>query len=211
MSFLQDTLIWENKNFPNKTTENEDIILLVREDIVIIILKAIGLYFIFFLLLLFRLIFSSFTDFIWLSAYDAFMYSAGLFLTLIFLMIFHNYYLSLQIITSERIIDVNQRSLFRREISSTAIAKIQDVTFKKVNFFNFIFNYGNVILQTSGNAGSDTPEGINGFVFENVPNPSEIAHLIDLIQQKEQTESIQRNAIIEAEALQKVLSRKILN
>jgi hypothetical protein len=129
-----DKLIWDNKNLPNKTTEDEDIILVVREDLALLILKAIGLYLVFFAMLFFRLIVNSLNDYVWVSLYDTAMYTLAAVLTVIFLMVFHNYYLSLQVITSERIIDIDQTSLFRRETSSTVYDRIEDVTIRKELF-----------------------------------------------------------------------------
>lgn len=205
-----DNLIWDNKNFPNKTTEDEDIILLVREDIVVLIFRAVGLYLVFFILLLLRVFASGIGDIVWISLYDTVLFGIAIMLTVAFLVIFHNYYLSLQIITSERIIDIDQTNLFRREVSSTTIDKIEDVTHKKTGILNLLFNYGDVIIQTAGRSGSEAGDGVNGFVFNNVPSPSEIAHLIDTIQQREERDDVKKNAKIQAEELQKALSKKVL-
>jgi hypothetical protein len=205
-----DKLIWENKNLPNKTTENEDIILVVREDLALLILKAIGLYLVFFAMLFFRLIVNSLNDYVWVSLYDTAMYTLAAVLTVVFLMIFHNYYLSLQIITSARVIDIDQVSLFRRENSSTTYEKIEDITYKKRNFFNLLLNYGDVILQTSGRSGGEDPEGVNGFVFNNVPNPEEIAQLIIEEQQASEQNNFTQAAKAHADALQKLINKKSL-
>jgi hypothetical protein len=210
VSSNNDNLIWNNKNFPNKTTEDEDIILLVREDIVVLIFRAVGLYLLFFILLLLRVFASGFGDLIWISLYDTILFGVGAILTVAFLIIFHNYYLSLQIVTSERIIDIDQTNLFRREVSSTTIDKIEDVTHKKENVLNLLFNYGDVIIQTAGRSGNEAGEGIGGFVFNNVPNPEEIAHMIDTLQQAEERGDSIRNAKLQAEAIQKALNNKIL-
>lgn len=205
-----DKLIWENKNLPNKTTEDEDIILVVREDLALLILKAIGLYLVFFAMLFFRLIVNSLNDYVWVSLYDTTMYTLAAVLTVIFLMIFHNYYLSLQVITSERIIDIDQTSLFRREVSSTVYEKIEDVTYKKRNFLNLLLNYGDVILQTSGRGGSEDKEGVNGFVFNNVPHAEEIALLISKEREASEEEKFAEAAKVQAKALQSVIGKKSL-
>jgi len=205
-----DKEIWGNKNLPNKTTEDEDIILVVREDLALLILKAIGLYLVFFILLFFRLVVSAANDYVWVSLYDTAMYTVATVLTIAFLMVFHNYYLSLQVVTSERIIDIDQPSLFRRETSSTVYDKIEDVTYKKRNFLNLFLNYGDVILQTAGRTGQEDSDGINGFVFNNVPNPEEIAQLISIRQQASEKAGYDDAAAAQAKALQKIISRKTL-
>lgn len=206
-----DHYIWNNPNFPNKTTEDEDIILLVREDLIVIVIKGILLYLLFFVMLILRAVVSGFADLLSISIFDTLLYSLGLLLSLIFLIIFHNYYLSLQIITSERIIDIDQTSLFRREVSSTPIGRIEDVTHRKKNLATLIFNFGDVIVQTAGRSGFEAPGGIGGFVFKNVPNPAEIAHLIDTLMQKDRLESGMERAREEATKLQRILDRKTLN
>jgi len=209
-----DNYIWDRKSFPNKTRPDEDIILLVREDILIPIFKAIGLYLGFFLLLILRFVLASSVDknsYVWLTAFDTFLYTLASFFLLSILFTFHNYYLSMQIITSFRIIDIDQVSLFKREVNSTAIEKIEDVTHIKKNLFNLLINYGDVIVQTAGRTGGEADTNINGFVFNNVPNPQEIANVIDqIIQTYDQDRSID-NAKKQAQALQKVLNRKTLN
>lgn len=207
----RDNLIWNNPNFPNKTTEDEDVILLTREDIVILIFKGVGLYLFFFVLLLLRVFVSGFQDLIWISLYDSILFGSGSILTIAFLLIFHNYYLSLQIITSERIVDIDQTSLFRREVSSTTIEKIEDVTHKKVGILNLLFNYGDVIIQTAGRTGAEAgADSVNGFVFNNVPSPAEVAHIIDVLQEREENNNSYKSAKIQAQELQKILSKKIL-
>lgn len=206
-----DKFIWENPNFPNKASDDEDILLVIREDLVLMIFRFVRLYSIFFFLLVLRVLAVGFGDYFSISFYDTVMYGVGAVLTLVFLLMFHNYYLSLQIITTDRIIDIDQTSLFNREVNSTPIQNIQDVTYIKKGLLNLLFNFGNVIVETSGRAGGEIKDEGNGFVFNNVPSPSEIAQIIDTLVQKEQEDDFKKQAGIQAEALQKVLSGKILN
>jgi hypothetical protein len=84
-----DKFIWENPSFPNKTSDDEDILLVVREDLVLILFRFLGLYSVFFLLLLLRSVVVGFSDYLTISIYDSVMYGVGAILTLIFLVIFH--------------------------------------------------------------------------------------------------------------------------
>src|SRR3989344_8279150 len=68
-------------------------------------------------------------------------------LTLIFWM---DYYLDVWIITSERIIDIEQKGLFNREISEFMLDKVQDVTIEVPNMMAMFLKYGNLIIQTAG-------------------------------------------------------------
>ncbi|MHA1748185.1 MAG: hypothetical protein ACTSYF_06020 [Promethearchaeota archaeon] len=60
------------------------------------------------------------------------------------------YYLNVLIITNKRIIDVEQHSLFRREVSEFMLVKVQDVTIEIPNFTASLFKFGNIIVQTAG-------------------------------------------------------------
>lgn len=54
------------------------------------------------------------------------------------------------IITDMRIIDIDQRGLFKRVVSETTFDKVQDVTYAIVGFFATTMNYGTVSVQTGG-------------------------------------------------------------
>jgi len=62
------------------------------------------------------------------------------------------WYFDCFVITDQRIIDIDQRSTFSREVSETALANIQDVTYKVEGVLATIFNYGTVEVQTAGAA-----------------------------------------------------------
>jgi hypothetical protein len=210
MSAYLDSQIWNNPNYPNKTTQDEDIILLVREDISILIFKAIGLYAIFFVFLILRLFVGYVEDTTMIYFFDFVMYLSASILTAVFIVVFHNYYLSLQIITNERIIDIDQRGLFSREVNSAVLENIEDVTHRKTTVLQLFFNFGDVIVETAGRSGNEAGGGVNGFVFNNVPNPSGVAHLIEIVRQQNSTRMVNQAAEAEAKALQQVLHKKAM-
>jgi hypothetical protein len=70
------------------------------------------LYAIFFVFLILRLFVGYVEDTTMIYFFDFVMYLSASILTAVFIVVFHNYYLSLQIITNERIIDIDQRGLF---------------------------------------------------------------------------------------------------
>lgn len=80
-----------------------------------------------------------------------------------------DYYLDLWIVTDERIIDIEQRGLFRREISEFMLSRIQDVTVEIPSFFATVLKFGNIIIQTAG----DKP-----FVAHDIPNVGEAKDII---------------------------------
>lgn len=60
------------------------------------------------------------------------------------------YRLDVWIVTTERIIDVEQRSLFSREVSEFLLSRVQDVTVEVPNFIATLLRYGNIVVQTAG-------------------------------------------------------------
>ncbi|MDP2668700.1 MAG: PH domain-containing protein [bacterium] len=71
-------------------------------------------------------------------------------IALLLFMFWVDYYLDMWIITSERIIDINQMGLFRREISEFMLDKIQDITVVIPDFMATLLKYGNINIQTAG-------------------------------------------------------------
>ena len=70
--------------------------------------------------------------------------------------------------------DVDFYSIIYREMTSAYLDKIEDITVKSGGFFDTIFNYGNLFIQTAG-----TEENID---FFEIPKPDEVDTIIsDLI------------------------------
>jgi len=93
-----------------------------------------------------------------------------LFIWLFLFFSFIDYYLDVWIITSERIIDVNQEGFFSRTVAELKLFQIQDVTSELKGFLKFIFKYGDVYVQTAGE--------VQRFTFKQVPNPEEVRNII---------------------------------
>lgn len=73
-----------------------------------------------------------------------------LFLAAFLLVAWIEYWLDMWIITSERIIDIEQRSLFSREVSEFLLSRVQDVTVEVPNLVATVLRYGNIVIQTAG-------------------------------------------------------------
>ena len=76
-----------------------------------------------------------------------------LFLVVLWLVGFNlwmDYYLDKLIVTNERVIEIEQRGLFSREISSLHMENIQDVTIEVHGIIQTFFKLGDVHVQTSG-------------------------------------------------------------
>lgn len=61
-----------------------------------------------------------------------------------------DYYLDVWIITTHRIIDIEQKNLFHREISEFMLDKVQDITVEIPNMLATFLKYGNIVVQTAG-------------------------------------------------------------
>jgi len=80
------------------------------------------------------------------------------------------YYLNMQIVTNERIVDITQTSLIDHTISELHLSRIEDVTAEIKGILPTFFDYGNVYVQTAGET--------ERFTFDKVPNPTAVEKLI---------------------------------
>jgi hypothetical protein len=82
-----------------------------------------------------------------------FWFFSVLYMMLVSLFIFLawlDYYLDVWIITTERIIDIEQHGLFKREVSEFMLSRVQDVTIQIPNMLAMMLKYGNIDIQTAG-------------------------------------------------------------
>jgi len=80
------------------------------------------------------------------------------------------YYLNYQIVTNERVVDVDQGNLLLHTTSELHLSQVQDVTAEIKGFLGNIFDYGSVYIQSAGAKVQ--------FEFDHVPNPHAVAKLI---------------------------------
>lgn len=73
-----------------------------------------------------------------------------------------DYYLDVWIITTQRIIDIEQRGLFNREISEISLERVQNVTVEIPGFLATVLKFGNLKIQTAG-AGEFTISKVTDF------------------------------------------------
>lgn len=70
---------------------------------------------------------------------------------LVFLfLVWMDYYLDMWIITNERIIDVEQRGLFNRQIAEIPLQHVQDVTIEVRGIIETFLKFGTIRIQTAG-------------------------------------------------------------
>lgn len=90
---------------------------------------------------------------------------------------------NVQIVTDERIVDIDFSNLIYKEVSDANIDKIQDVTYKMGGVARTLFNYGDVLVQTA----SEVPN----FEFDAVPNPARVAKILQDLRIEEAQEAIE--------------------
>jgi uncharacterized membrane protein YdbT with pleckstrin-like domain len=82
-----------------------------------------------------------------------------------------DYYLDVWIVTNRRVIDVEQRGLFSREIATMQLSKIQDITTEVKGFLPTLIGFGDVHVQTAGLE--------REFVIRGVPHPHKTREMIE--------------------------------
>ena len=93
------------------------------------------------------------------------------------------WFFNVYILTDERIIDVDFYDLIYRAVSDAKTSKVQDVTYKVGGVIGTIFNFGDVFIQTAGT--------LPNFDFLKVPNPEEVARILQELQTEEEVEALE--------------------
>ena len=100
--------------------------------------------------------------------------------------IFTDYYLDIWIVTTKRIITVDQIGFFKRHIGNVRVDRIQDVTTEVSGLIATLFNIGTIRIKTAGATHGDE------FVIRGVPNSRSVrdaimrAHDSEIEQQKKE-------------------------
>ena len=102
---------------------------------------------------------------------------ATLFIWNIFFILWLDFYLDAWIVTNERIINIEQKGFFSRNISELKLTKIQDVTSEIIGVIPTLLNYGNIYVQTAAE--------VERFTFYEIPNPNYVKNVIVQLQEKE--------------------------
>ncbi len=82
-----------------------------------------------------------------------------------------NYYLDVWYITEKRIIDVEQKRMFHRSVSSLRFDRIQDISIDVSGIISTFFNIGDIRVQTAAESSSD-------FFMKNADSPDRVRNLI---------------------------------
>lgn len=115
-----------------------------------------------------------------------------IFIWLFFFVIWIDYYFDVWIVTNERIVNIEQKGLFSRDVSELELERVQDITVEVLGIIPTFLNYGDLYVQTAGET--------ERFIFKHVPNPYAIKDLIMNLQKTyEKKEADNLGAVIRKE------------
>jgi len=86
-----------------------------------------------------------------------------LFVWITFFVVWTDYYLDILILTNKKVIDVEQKGLFSREVSTFRLDRVQDITVEVHGIIPTLLGFGKIQIQT---AGEDQEFIVNG-----IPKP----------------------------------------
>jgi hypothetical protein len=167
--------------FPGQHNDEEVILFLRRHwfiffmRVLLVVLAVVGLIAAYFLI---TGLSSNITE---TEYYDLLIFGeslATLFIWNFFFILWLDYYLDAWIVTNERIINIEQRGFFMRNISELKLTKIQDVTSEIIGVIPTLLDYGNIHVQTAAEK--------ERFVFFQIPHPNRVKNVIVQLQEKEQ-------------------------
>lgn len=84
---------------------------------------------------------------------------------------FITWYFNLSLATDIRVVEVTFESLIYKNVSATKLDLVQDVSYSQIGIVRTFFDYGDVLIQTAGT--------IDNFIFDAVPEPENVVHIIE--------------------------------
>ncbi len=90
-----------------------------------------------------------------------------------------DYYLDVWHVTNERIVDIEQKGLFRRDESSVRLESIEDITIDVKGIIPTLFNYGDIRIQSAGTR--------REFIIKNATDPKGAQNRIQQFQEQAYT------------------------
>lgn len=99
---------------------------------------------------------------------------------------FLSWFYNVNIITDERIIDVDFTSLLFKNVSHAKLDNIEDVTATTSGTLGAIFDYGTVLIQTAA--------AVTEFEFEDIPHPNRVTTFLNELMVEEEREKLEGRA-----------------
>ncbi len=92
--------------------------------------------------------------------------------------LFFKWFFNVNIVTNERIIDIDFRNVASHRVSEAQLEKIEDISHSPAGVWAAIFDFGSVYIQTAAEQ--------REFTFENVPRPRDVQDTLnDLLELKQ--------------------------
>lgn len=70
------------------------------------------------------------------------------------------------VLTNERLIDIDQKGFFNRQVSTLHLDAVQDITIESKGLFQTMFNLGTITVQTAATE--------REFIIRDIPNPEQV-------------------------------------
>lgn len=83
-----------------------------------------------------------------------------------------SYFFNVGIVTNKRVIGMDFSAVIYREVTEANMDRIEDITDKSGGYFQAIFDYGNVFIQTAGTAEVNVD-------FLKIPKPAKVVSIIN--------------------------------
>jgi hypothetical protein len=130
-----------------------------------------------------------------ISGLLVFLYAIWLlFLWISFFLQWTNYYLDVWYVTEKRIIDVEQKRMFHRSVSSLRFDKIQDISIEVGGFISTYFDIGDIRVQTAAENSADffmrkaaSPEKFRNLIFSRHNQESEKSQMVEIVKSHDGT------------------------
>ncbi len=84
---------------------------------------------------------------------------------------FLNWFFNVGVVTNIRIVDIDFTNAIYKEVTEAHLDKIEEITSKSGGFFASFFDFGNVYVETAGEAPN--------IEFINIPKPADVVTIID--------------------------------
>lgn len=154
--------------------KNEKILLFLRRDFITNakwLLIGIALIAFPFFLIFSQHFFGNLLPFLSFEFYLLLLFFYYLFVATYLYINFITWYYNVALITDQRVIDVDFSSLVYKDVATTKLSLVQDVSYAQVGVIRTFFDYGNILIQTAGS--------LDNFVFESSPKPEAVVHIVE--------------------------------
>jgi hypothetical protein len=84
---------------------------------------------------------------------------------------FLDWFYNVNVVTNERVVDVDFNSLLFKNISTARLGRIEDISVTSKGYLGSIFDYGDIKIQTAG--------ATDEFNFDSVPHPNKVSAFIN--------------------------------